>query len=41
MPATLVVREIADRAASDQRLALSLSVSSETPYLRDSGWEEP
>jgi len=41
MPATLVVREIADRAASDQRLALSLSVSSETPYLRDSGWEDP
>lgn len=41
VPATLVVREIADRAASDQRLALSLSVSSETPYLRDSGWEEP
>ena len=41
VPATLVVREITDRAASDQRLALSLSVSSETPYLRDSGWEEP
>lgn len=41
VPATLVVRKITDRAASDQRLALSLSVSSETPYLRDSGWEDP
>lgn len=41
LPATLAVREIADRAAGDQRLYLTLSVSSETPYLRDSGWEDP
>ena len=41
MPATLTVREIADRAASDQRLYLTLSVSSETPYLRTDGWEDP
>lgn len=41
MPATLTVREIADRAASDQRLYLTLSVSSETPYLRNDGWEDP
>jgi len=41
MPATLTVREIADRAVADQRLYLTLSVSSETPYLRNDGWEDP
>jgi HK97 family phage major capsid protein len=41
MPATLTVREIADRAVADQRLYLTLSVSSETPYLRNDWWEDP
>ena len=41
MPATLTVRDIADRAVADQRLYLTLSVSSETPYLRNDGWEDP
>ena len=41
MPAALTVRDIADRAVADQRLYLTLSVSSETPYLRADGWDEP
>ena len=41
MPAALTVRDIADRAVADQRLYLTLSVSSETPYLRAGGWDEP
>jgi len=41
LPATLAVREIANRAAGDNRLYITLSVSSDIPYLRDSGWEDP
>jgi len=41
LPATLVSREAAPDQASDGRLRLQLSVSSETPYLRQSWFDDP
>lgn len=41
LPATITVREIAGQAPSEALLHLTLSVSSEIPYLRNDGWEEP
>ena len=41
VPATLEVREMVGRDEHDHRLSLTLSASSETPYLRNSYWEDP
>lgn len=41
LPATLTIREAAPGQADDGLLRLRLSVSSETPYLRSSWWDEP
>lgn len=41
LPATLSIRAAEDGQADDGLLRLRLSVSSETPYLRSSWWDEP
>lgn len=41
LPATLAIRSAEDTKSADGLLRLRLSVSSEDPYLRDSGWEDP
>ena len=41
LPAEISIRAAADGAADDGLLRLRLSVSSETPYLRSSYWDEP
>ena len=41
LPAEISIRAAADGAAQDGLLRLRLSVSSETPYLRSSYWDEP
>lgn len=41
LPATIEIRAAADGQADDGLLRLRLSVSSETPYLRTSWWDEP
>lgn len=41
LPATIEIRAAADGQADDGLLRLRLSVSSETPYLRSSWWDEP
>lgn len=41
LPATLTIREADPGKADDGLLRLRLSVSSETPYLRSSYWDEP
>ena len=41
LPATLTIRAAAPGQADDGLLRLHLSVSSETPYLRSSWWDEP
>lgn len=41
LPATLTIREAEPGKADDGLLRLRLSVSSETPYLRSSWWDEP
>lgn len=41
LPATLTLREAMPGQADDGLLRLRLSVSSETPYLRTSWWDEP
>lgn len=41
LPATLTIRAAAEGQPDDGLLRLQLSVSSETPYLRQSWWDEP
>jgi len=41
LPATLTIRAVEDGQADDGLLRLQLSVSSETPYLRQSWWDDP
>lgn len=41
LPATLTIRQADPDQADDGLLRLRLSVSSETPYLRQSWWDEP
>lgn len=41
LPATLTIRAADDGQADDGLLRLQLSVSSETPYLRSSWWDDP
>lgn len=41
LPATLTIRAADDGQADDGLLRLRLSVSSETPYLRSSWWDDP
>lgn len=41
LPATLTIRQAEPGQADDGLLRLRLSVSSETPYLRQSWWDEP
>ena len=41
LPAEISIRSAADGADDDGLLRLRLSVSSETPYLRSSYWDEP
>jgi HK97 family phage major capsid protein len=41
LPATLTIRAAAEGQPDDGLLRLQLSVSSETPYLRQSWWDDP